>query len=222
VKERWRLALWGAFILVLAGLGYSARLGLFGESARHTPRDVLYRWDTFAGQLLQYLLFLGIVLAISGADRRRLALRQPDSWHRALGLGLGVIGAIYVLAFVLEPLLHGGKEQGLTPDRWEPKHAYAFAANFAVIVLLAPVVEELLFRGLGFYLLEPLGRGAAIVLVGLAFGFYHGLVNAFPLLAAFGIGLAYLRARTGSVYPGMIVHAVFNAIALIGSVTLNT
>jgi membrane protease YdiL (CAAX protease family) len=60
------------------------------------------------------------------------------------------------------------------------------------------------------------------VLIGLAFGFYHGLVNAFPILAAFGIGLAYLRARTGSVYPGMVAHATFNAIALIGSVTLSS
>src|SRR5256885_5488702 len=37
---------------------------------------------------------------------------------------------------------------------------------------------------------------------------------AFPFLAAFGIGLAYLRSRVDSVYPGMIVHGLFNAVAL--------
>ena len=40
-----------------------------------------------------------------------------------------------------------------------------------------------------------------------------------PILIVFGAGLALIRARSNSVYPGMIVHAMFNAIALIVSVT---
>ena len=31
----------------------------------------------------------------------------------------------------------------------------------------------------------------------------------------FGAGLAFLRSRTGSVYPGMVVHGAFNSIALV-------
>jgi membrane protease YdiL (CAAX protease family) len=34
----------------------------------------------------------------------------------------------------------------------------------------------------------------------------------------FGWGLAYLRERTDSIYPGIAVHALFNAVAIIGSV----
>ena len=77
-----------------------------------------------------------------------------------------------------------------------------------------PIVEELTFRGLGYSLLARYGRWTAIIATGLAFALAHGLVNAFPLLAAFGIGLAYLRSRVDSVYPGMIVHGLFNAVAL--------
>jgi membrane protease YdiL (CAAX protease family) len=80
--------------------------------------------------------------------------------------------------------------------------------------MVAPVVEELTFRGLGYSLLTRYGRWTAIIGTGLAFALAHGLVNAFPILAAFGIGLAYLRSRVDSVYPGMIVHGLFNAIAL--------
>jgi membrane protease YdiL (CAAX protease family) len=122
---------------------------------------------------------------------------------------------------LLDKLFHGGQEQALTPDRWQPKHAAAFAANFLVIALVAPVVEELLFRGIGFHLLQRFGATASIVATGLAFGLYHGLVNALPILTLFGISLAWLRSRTRSVYPGMLVHAAFNAVALIVSVTIN-
>jgi len=58
------------------------------------------------------------------------------------------------------------------------------------------------------------GRWTAIVLVGIAFALAHGLVEAFPFLAAFGAGLAYLRSKVNSVYPGMVVHGLFNAVAL--------
>jgi membrane protease YdiL (CAAX protease family) len=83
-----------------------------------------------------------------------------------------------------------------------------------VIAAVAPFVEELTFRGLGYSLLVPFGRWFAIIVVGLSFGLAHGLVQAFPFLAAFGAGLAYLRSRADSVYPGMIVHGLFNATAL--------
>jgi hypothetical protein len=104
------------------------------------------------------------------------------------------------------------------PKNWEPNHAGAFVANFIVIGMLAPIVEELTFRGLGYRLLEPFGRWTAIILVGLAFGLAHGLVDALPILAFFGAGLAYLRSRTGSVYPSILVHATFNSIVLIVAV----
>ena len=81
-------------------------------------------------------------------------------------------------------------------------------------LVVAPIVEELTFRGLGYSLLARYGRWTAIVTTGLAFGLAHGLVEAFPFLAAFGIGLAYLRSRVNSVVPGMFVHGLFNAVAL--------
>lgn len=125
---------------------------------------------------------------------------------------------MYVLTAALGPMLHPGREQGLTPSGWQPAHAAAYVANGLAIVLFAPLIEELTFRGLGFSLLQRYGEWVAIIVVGLCFGLAHGLVQALPFLVAFGIGLAYLRSRTGSVYPGMIVHGFFNATALIFAV----
>src|SRR5207244_12083581 len=118
------------------------------------------------------------------------------------------------LSDVPAPLLHPGQEQGITPDTWQPDHAAAYVGNGLVVAVVAPIVEELTFRGLGYSLLVRYGRWTAIALVGIAFGLAHGLVEAFPFLAAFGAGLAYLRSRVDSVYPGMIVHGLFNAVAL--------
>ena len=65
------------------------------------------------------------------------------------------------------------------------------------------------------YDLPRLGPWPTIVAIGVAFGLYHGLVEALPELALFGSALAWLRWKTGSVFPGMLAHATFNAIGLL-------
>ena len=131
-----------------------------------------------------------------------------------------MIVAIYAVSAAIEPFLQGGKEQGYTPDHWEPAHAGAYAANFVLIAVVAPIVEELTFRGAGYSLLAPYGQIVAIVGVGLLFGLVHGLIDGLLVLSMFGIALAWLRSRTESVYPGMAVHSLFNAIALVVAVTV--
>lgn len=215
-----KLGFWLLTVGAVAALGYATRFTTQGGSSSQN-RNALYHWSTAAGGVFQFAVFFAIVLAISGGNRERLALRPPASWGRALGLAGAAFLVCWIGLGLLDKVFHGGQEQALTPDRWQPKHAAAFAANFVVIALVAPFVEELLFRGIGFHLLQRFGDTAAILATGLAFGLYHGLVNALPILTLFGIALAWLRTRTRSVYPGMLVHAAFNSVALIVSVTIN-
>jgi uncharacterized protein len=216
VIDRGKLYGWLAFVGVLTALNYAARL-----ASGKPDQGTLYTWSAAVGGLVQYGIMLVIVLAIARGRPREeyLGLRRPSSWGLAVGLMVLVTIGVFVLTAVLNPLLHPGQEQGLTPHTWQPDRAAPFVANFIVVGFVAPVVEELTFRGLGYKLLEPLGRWTAIVLVGVLFGLAHGLVEALPLLAAFGAGLAYLRMRTGSVYPAIIVHAFFNSLVLILAVT---
>ncbi|HEY8406694.1 MAG TPA: CPBP family intramembrane glutamic endopeptidase, partial [Gaiellaceae bacterium] len=141
-------------------------------------------------------------------------------FRRVAGLAFGVIVSILALEYLimLLPIESPGTEQGLAPTHWEASHAAAFAANVAVFCLLAPFVEELLFRGVGYSLLRPLGASPAVLLVGIAFGVWHGLLIALLILVPFGSLLADLRERTDSVVPGMVVHALFNAAAITVSV----
>lgn len=216
MTERGRLIGWSALVAVLVALAYASR-----AAAGKPDKDVLYQYGTAAGGLFQYGLMLGVVLALARGPglRERLALRRPASWPQAIGLAFGALVTIYVAAYVLGLFLNAGRDQGLTPDHWDSDKAAPYALNFLVIAGVAPVVEELTFRGLGFHVLRPFGEAAAVVLVGLAFGLVHGLVDGLPILVVFGISLAYLRSRVASVYPGMLVHAAFNAVALVAAVT---
>jgi len=127
--------------------------------------------------------------------------------------------AIWVIGAALNPFLKAGEEQGLVPDDWDPDRAGAFVANFVVVALVAPIVEELTYRGLGFAAVRQFfGGAAAVVVTGVAFGLAHGLVIALPVLTIFGLILGWLRLRTASLYPPIILHAIFNGTALLAAV----
>ncbi len=88
-----------------------------------------------------------------------------------------------------------------------------------LIVVLAATGEELCFRGMLFGgLRQGMPLWAAIVLSGAIFGALHAItgVTAVPPLMVFGMVLAFLYDRTGSIVPGMILHALNNTVALLG------
>ncbi|RIK66240.1 MAG: hypothetical protein DCC65_10535 [Planctomycetota bacterium] len=114
----------------------------------------------------------------------------------------------------------------ITPDFSPPEHqtirilvsgeSGTAAAVLTVIsaVVLAPVNEELLFRGMLQPLLAASFRSAwgAIIVCAVAFGLFHyPLVHTMPALALFGLVLGWLRARSGSLTLVILLHAIFNA-----------
>jgi membrane protease YdiL (CAAX protease family) len=210
-----RLALWLVLVGALAALAYGSR----AAAGRPDPQ-ILYEWSTAADGLIQDAVVLVLVLAIAGFRAPLLALRLPKAlWPTARILGTALV-AIYAFEIAYTRLVHVGNEQGLTPSHWEPRHAAAYVVNAIVICTWVPFVEEVTYRGLGYSLLERFGRWPAILAVGLLFGLAHGLVESLPVIVAFGCVLAWIRARTGSVLPGMLLHALFNLVALVAAVTL--
>jgi membrane protease YdiL (CAAX protease family) len=93
----------------------------------------------------------------------------------------------------------------------------AIPIQILLIVIAAPVSEEICFRGMLFGgLREKLPRVAAALLCGLIFGALHAItgITAVPPLIVFGFLLALLYERTGSILPGMILHMLNNIVAL--------
>jgi hypothetical protein len=211
--SRARIAGWVALVAALALLAYA------GGSGSGTARDdELFQWDIAFFGAIFYVIVLGIALTL-GKDVARdlLGFIRPASWPRALWLVVGGLIAVFVVGSILVAIgLDAGEEQGLVPKGWDSSRVAPFVANFVVIAVAAPIVEEIVFRGVGFAALRQLG-GVPFAVAGtaVAFGLVHGLVVGLPILVFFGVVLAVLRAHTGSVYPPIVLHGVFNGLALI-------
>jgi membrane protease YdiL (CAAX protease family) len=209
-----RLTVWILLVGGFAALGYASYSDNSGQS------DDVYKFSTFTNGTILYAVILGVALVIAIDRFDLLALRRPTNIALAARIAIVVVAGIFAIEWAVTklPFEDPGREQGLAPTRWIPGHDAAFAANLVLFVGIAPCVEEVLFRGLGQSLLRRFGSLPAIVLVGLFFGVWHGLLIALLVLVPFGWGLAYLRERTDSVYPGIAVHALFNAVAIVGSI----
>lgn len=94
-------------------------------------------------------------------------------------------------------------------------------SSFVGVGLVAPVVEELLFRGLilhGF--LQHYRRSTAILASGALFAVSHlNPVQVVPALAL-GVTYAWLRIRAGSLWPCLIAHSLHNSLIWLLSAVL--
>ena len=207
-----RTLLW----LVLTGT-FAAINFVAASQAPERGQDTVYTYDVIVSAVVAYGLLLVLILALTnGLPRRELmALRRPRSWPTALGLSLVSLVAILIGAAILLQLTHAGDEQNLTPEEWDSSRAGAYAASFVAIVFIGPTVEELLYRGAGIGLLAPYGRLTAIGVTALLFGLGHGLLLSLGAFIWFGLVTAWLRYRTDSLYPSLLVHMAFNAAGMI-------
>jgi membrane protease YdiL (CAAX protease family) len=124
-----------------------------------------------------------------------------------LGLVLMLAGGV-----VIEPL------QSLFPDKYLEKLNETIGSGGWVIlstVILAPVCEEMLFRGLILeYIKQKRGVTTAVILSALIFGLVHvpilpQMVGAFIM----GIMMGYVYVLTGSLLSVIIIHAANNGLA---------
>lgn len=205
-------------VALLAAVGYGSRL----LADPHPAQDALFRWSTPIGAVIGDAVILAAVLLIArGLGLRTVfALRRPRSWGDALRVAAAALAATYITSGVLEQIVpHAAREQALTAF-WDPARVPAYAASVVAIGVFAPIVEEALCRGLGFHLLLPWGTSVAVVGSALAFAFAHGAVLDLPWVLVTGLGLGILRARSGSLYPSVLLHVTVNSVALVAAAYL--
>lgn len=178
--------------------------------------------------LLQVPLWVGLAGVPWWASRRKgtgslaadFGLRMAP---RDIPLGLAVgVAAQVVLTVVLVPVydLLGvdtdeiGEASEKLADRADD--AFAVAALVFMVVVVAPVVEELCYRGLWLRAIEN-RAGAIVAIVGSAvvFGAVHFQAYDFLPLAGFGLVAAWLTVRYGRLGPAIWAHVAFNTVALV-------
>ena len=161
-----------------------------------------------------------------GVDLRTLWLRVvPDNPLRGMGPGLGFFAlaftAVTAVSLILSPLLRRAEppQKELLDFMANLKGPLAVILLFLTVAVLAPVFEELLFRGfllpwLGERLERRLGRRAgwllALLITAVTFGAIHMQPYGLPTLSTLGfvLGLAFLR--TGNLRTSILVHGLWN------------
>lgn len=79
-----------------------------------------------------------------------------------------------------------------------------------VLVIWAPVMEELIFRKLLVDRAVRYGEGTAVVLSGLMFGLFHGNLSQFAYASTIGMFLAFIYVKTGKLRYTILMHMVIN------------
>jgi uncharacterized protein len=126
---------------------------------------------------------------------------------------LAAIGAYLLFSIVYIAIFGAPHQKDIAEDFG------AVPVQVLLIVVAAPVSEEVCFRGMLFgSLRERLPRLAAALISALIFGGLHATtgISAVPPLIIFGFVLALLYERTGSIVPGILLHMLNNSVALLG------
>lgn len=167
------------------------------------------------GQALAYLLVLAYMYVLVARERRR-----PD-FLAAIHWNWPPFPAVYVLVgFLLSLALQLLASRLPIPKNLPIDTFFRTPAEAWVLTIfgitLAPLMEELFFRGFLYPVLaRGIGLPAAVFFTALAFALLHGSQLMFswgPVLVIFLVGmvLTMVRARTNSVAAGFLIHVAYN------------
>ncbi len=171
---------------------------------------------TLIVQFLYYLAAIGLLaLALIGIPRvglyPRSRMRAGDLFTFVL-MGVGVMyGGAYVGTYASElvALLVDGTAEPVLNELFDSLPMWIL---LALTVVMAPVMEEILFRKLLLDVLRPFGEYRAAVICGVLFGVFHMNLDQFFYAAALGFLLSYVMLKTNNLLYPIFLHAVMNAV----------
>lgn len=212
--EEFRVAYpsWGDLLTLLGVFIVATVLGSLLTGILQKIGSISVGFGSFLGYVIQFSLVI-----IFGLFQRKI--RSPKG-TRLLKFGLAKLdfviilwGTIMVLAtgVVIEPLLN------LFPETYLDRLGNIMAAGGWMMftsIVIAPIMEEILFRGiLQDALMRKYGVFVGILIASAVFGIVHlipqQVVNAFMI----GIVLGYIYYRTGALLPVILIHCINNAIS---------
>ncbi len=91
---------------------------------------------------------------------------------------------------------------------------------FILVVVIAPIIEEFIFRKLMIDRLSRFGDVTAIIVSAVAFGLFHGNLFQFFYAAFLGLLLGYLYCKSGKISYTIIFHAIINFLGSIAVIPL--
>ena len=161
-------------------------------------------------------LFAVIIYARGGKFGKYVALKAPS-------LRAGVFSALtgaslwLLCSYLLETMFKSSKVLAEYSEHVERSMVGDAAIVGILVILIAPIIEEIVFRGAMFNALERLGgRWLALVATAALFAVAHVNPLHMGYALVLGILLGILRMKTASIVPGILLHTTFNAMNYIG------
>lgn len=178
--------------------------------------------DTASLLLITMLPMYAISMPIMGLLIRTTPARKLEKKKMTVGQWLITFficyGAVYVSNFVgvfLTSIIGAIKGSPVTNTIVEIASSSTLGVNFLIMVICAPIAEELLFRKLLIDRTVKYGNCVAILFSGLMFGLFHGNMNQFVYAFALGVCYGFIYVKTGNVRYTIYLHMLNNFIGSI-------
>jgi hypothetical protein len=138
-----------------------------------------------------------------------------DAWQ---GLGIGIATQVAVVPIIYIPvrlMVDDLDVSGPARDLVDKASGGGILLLILAVVVGAPIVEEIFFRGLTLRALEArMRRRTALVVSAFVFGAAHLLVPQFPALLVIGLICGWLAQRDGRIGRAIWAHVGFNAVTV--------
>ncbi len=217
------IPVWASFAVLLATLIVSGLVSVLiaviaGATGpeQDTPPGVL-----IAGTVVQHLSliafsFVFAQLWISPIRPSTLGIRGTPALA-AVGWAAAAYASFWLFAAIYVAVLGSGPEQDLVEELRKEESLVVLIGFGVLVTLMAPVAEEVFFRGFLFGVLrERIGGVWAAIVAGAVFGLAHAVgspLRTLGILVVLGVAFCLLYWKTGSLLPGMALHALHNSIS---------
>ena len=205
------------FFFVAKLLELIANLGVSFQGVNENVLQLVFQAVSYVGALLvvigvPYLFFRGKI------NKELFGLKGKMKWKYPL-IAVGGFGVYYIISIFLtllmtliNPDFDISQAQDVGFESLASSSDYVLA--FLALVVIAPIVEEIIFRGFLFGVLKKSYRfWVAAILTSLTFAIAHGAWNVGVDTFALSLVLCYLRYNYDSIYPAIFLHMVKNGMA---------
>lgn len=206
-----------AIVIVSAGVAALYAAGVIADRGELFDTPVLL--ITIAFELSLGLIVVGLARR-RGLGARDLGFVYPRRWWPLWVAVFGAFGIVmlYGLALVLAQALGfevSALQEGNIPSFTGERSLPVYLLAVFTIVVVAPINEELFFRGLAFRaLFGSWGVEAGIMGSALMFALFHFDLNVFVPFAAIGALFAYSYRESRSLWTPIAAHTIFNGVNL--------